>query len=100
MVYPEVADVVAELSAKYACLIVTNGAPDVQREKLRLSGFEILFSSAVVSGDPDADSGKPDPCIFQVALERTGSGPSENVMVGDSWDRDICGTRRLGKSAV
>jgi putative hydrolase of the HAD superfamily len=98
--YPEVARVVADLSAEHTCLVVTNGAPDVQREKLRMSGLGSLFSGFVVSGDPDVGSGKPDPEIFRIALNRVGCAPSESVMVGDSWERDICGARRFGMHAV
>jgi len=98
--YPETVSAVTALQARYHCLVVTNGAPDVQRDKLHISGLGRLLPEPIVSGDPDIGEGKPHPRIFLTALERAGCAPGEAVMVGDSWARDVIGARHLGLAAV
>lgn len=43
---------------------------------------------------------KPDPAIFQTALQRLHCAASEVVMVGDSWPADILGATNLGVRAI
>jgi HAD superfamily hydrolase (TIGR01509 family) len=43
---------------------------------------------------------KPDPGIFQAALDQLGVAAGEAVMVGDSLDKDCVPARRLGCSTV
>jgi 2-haloalkanoic acid dehalogenase type II len=47
-----------------------------------------------------ARSCKPDPGIFELALERVGCGPEEALFVGDSRVHDIQGARRVGIRSV
>lgn len=74
--------------------LVTNGAPDLQREKIETSGLGMLFDAAVVSGE--IGMGKPDPEIFRHLLRKLGTEPSESLMVGNSLSRDIAGAKRAG----
>jgi HAD superfamily hydrolase (TIGR01549 family) len=39
---------------------------------------------------------KPDPRIFELALDRLGLEPHQVVYVGDSWEIDVVGARRAG----
>jgi HAD superfamily hydrolase (TIGR01450 family) len=41
-------------------------------------------------------AGKPEPEIFQVALERFGVAPERTLMVGDRLDTDVLGANRAG----
>ncbi|MEW6048074.1 MAG: HAD-IA family hydrolase [Bacillota bacterium] len=43
---------------------------------------------------------KPDPRIFQIALERAGVGPGEAVHVGDIFSVDVVGARSAGIEGV
>ncbi len=52
----------------------------------------------VVSGEVGV--GKPNPAAFHEVLRRLGAEPNEAVMVGDSWERDVLGARRIGMSTV
>jgi putative hydrolase of the HAD superfamily len=54
--------------------------------------------AVVVSAEVGA--AKPDPRIFEVALERLRRGPEEALMVGDSLETDITGARAAGIRAV
>jgi putative hydrolase of the HAD superfamily len=51
-------------------------------------------SSAVVG------AAKPDPAVFEAALEIAGAEPGEAVHVGDSLDNDVAGARAVGVRAV
>ena len=44
--------------------------------------------------------GKPAPAAFAQVLTRLGVEPSDAVMIGDSWERDLRGAVSLGMSAV
>lgn len=74
--------------------LLTNGAPDLQREKIEASGLGMLFDAAVVSGE--IGTGKPEPAIFHHLLDLLGARPEEALMVGNSLARDIVGGKRAG----
>lgn len=44
--------------------------------------------------------GKPEPPLFELALQRMGVRAEEAAMVGDSVDSDIRGARRVGMTAI
>lgn len=74
--------------------LLTNGAPDLQREKIETSGLGMFFDAAVVSGE--FGTGKPSPEIFHHLLGLLGVAPAEALMVGNSLARDIAGGKRAG----
>ena len=74
--------------------LLTNGAPDLQREKIEASGLGMFFDAAVVSGE--IGTGKPEPEIFRQLLGKLGAEPDESLMVGNSLARDIVGGKRAG----
>ncbi|MBE2179457.1 MAG: HAD family hydrolase [Chthoniobacterales bacterium] len=74
--------------------LLTNGAPDLQWEKIEASGLGMLFDAAVVSGE--LGTGKPDPAIFHHLLEILGVQSGDALMVGNSLSRDIVGGRCAG----
>lgn len=98
-VYEETFDVLKELQGKVKLLLLTNGSPDLQQEKL--DGVPELipyFDHIVISGD--FGKGKPDVSIFQHALELLGAKPGEAVMVGDKLTTDIKGGNAAGLHTV
>lgn len=78
--------------------IVSNNLLEEQADKLRVCGLDRFIDTLVVS--EEAGVSKPDPAIFQLALDRLGCAAGEAVMVGDSWPADILGARALGIPAV
>jgi putative hydrolase of the HAD superfamily len=48
----------------------------------------------IISGE--LGFGKPNPKLFQMALERLAVTPDQCVMIGDSLSRDIGGARAVG----
>ena len=97
-VFPDAEPCLMELKQHYRLALVTNGAPDLQREKLVASGLGGYFETVVISGE--VGIGKPEPGIFLLALERLRVTPQAAVMVGDSLARDIQGAQRAGIKAI
>jgi putative hydrolase of the HAD superfamily len=91
---PDALEVLTRLSSRYALGLLTNGAPDLQREKIVASGTESLFNQIVISGVYGI--GKPHREIFLHLTDRLGVSPAEAAMVGNSLERDICGARNSG----
>ncbi len=56
--------------------------------------FDVILDSAQVGVS------KPNPEIFQTALERLGLPPGETICVGDSFERDMIPTRELGMKTI
>jgi putative hydrolase of the HAD superfamily len=79
--------------------IITNNVLEEQLEKLRHLRMRHLVDVLVVS--EEAGVAKPNPAIFQIALDRAGcANPAQAVMVGDAWATDIVGARSAGLRAV
>jgi putative hydrolase of the HAD superfamily len=96
--FPEVDAVLRELQSRYRLAVVTNGAPDLQREKLDGVGLAPYFAIITVSGE--VSIGKPDPRIFAHTLARLGVPLAEAVMVGNDLTRDIRGARKAGITGI
>jgi putative hydrolase of the HAD superfamily len=58
------------------------------------SAFDHMISSEA------ARSCKPDPAIFELALERAGCAPEEALFVGDTLRQDVEGANRVGMRSV
>jgi HAD superfamily hydrolase (TIGR01549 family) len=78
--------------------VVSNNLLEEQADKLRVCGLDVFVDTLVVS--EEAGASKPDPAIFELALDRLGCTTREVLMVGDSWSADIVGARALGIPAV
>lgn len=74
--------------------IVSNNLRNEQQDKLRCCGLDRYVDALVVS--EEAGVSKPDPRIFEIALQRLGCRPEEAVMLGDSWAADIVGAAAAG----
>ena len=95
---PDAERVLSSLARGHRLALVTNGAGDVQREKLSRTPFARYFAAVVVS--MEVGVGKPDPGIFRHALDLLGVAPDDAVMVGDSLVRDVKGARAAGIRTV
>jgi HAD superfamily hydrolase (TIGR01509 family) len=78
--------------------IVTNNLVAEQEEKLRATGLAGSIDYLIIS--ESAGFLKPDPRIFQLALDQAGCDPSEALMVGDSWTSDVRGALSAGIAPV
>ena len=93
-VFADVEAALRRLKQRYALALLTNGAADLQREKIQNSGLEQYFDTIAVSGE--VGIGKPKPEIFLHVLQELGVAPEQAVMVGDSLARDIAGSYHSG----
>lgn len=97
--FPEVPEFLLALRERGAHLVLlTNGVPDLQREKLAGAGLLETFGLTLISGE--VGLGKPDPRLFRMAFCAHGVAPEEAVMVGDNPQRDIQGALLAGAKAV
>jgi len=97
--YEETLEVLDQLRGKVKLLLLTNGCPALQQEKL--NGVPELipyFDHVVISGS--FGKGKPDKEIFLHALEKLGVTPEQGVMVGDKLTTDIRGGLAAGLTTV
>jgi len=98
-VYEESFQVLDELKGKYKLLLLTNGSPDLQNTKLKITPELVpYFDHIVISGA--FGRGKPDPSIFLHALSLIELEKDEVIMVGDNLMTDILGANRAGIKSV
>ena len=78
--------------------LLTNGEGVEQRRKVSRFGLSRFFQTVLVEGD--LGFGKPDPRIFQLALERLGVQANKTWIVGDSLEWEILGARMVGATGI
>ena len=88
------AALLAAVKARALVGIVTNNLLEEQQDKLRQCALDGYVDELVVS--EKAGMSKPDPRIFEIALERLGCHHDEAAMVGDSWPADVAGAIAAG----
>ncbi|MCC3155677.1 HAD family hydrolase [Hymenobacter sp. 15J16-1T3B] len=84
----------AALKPHYHLGIVTNNRTAEQEDKLAFLGMTPLVDALITSEAVGVT--KPDPRIFQVALQRLGARPAEALLIGDNWRADVLGARATG----
>lgn len=95
IVYEETFEVLDRLKGRYALLLLTNGSPDLQKEKIAsVPPLADYFDHIVISGE--FGEGKPSVRIFEHAAALLGIRAEEGLMVGDKLTTDILGSHRFG----
>ena len=85
----------------YGLALVADSRPNTPVNVLRQHGLDHLFDYLAVSEVVGVE--KPEPLIFQVALEALGILESEYgrvAMVGNNLERDVVGANRLGLISI
>ena len=97
-VFPYTHEVLDYLKPNYRLHLITNGFNDIQAIKLASSNLTHYFEEVITS----EHSGhlKPDPRMFQHALERTGATAAESLMIGDNLECDVLGAYNAGIDQV
>ncbi|WP_028593649.1 HAD family hydrolase [Paenibacillus assamensis] len=94
-VYEDTFEVLKKLKAKYPLLLLTNGAPCLQQEKLDgVPAISSYFDHVVISGR--FSEGKPSRIVFEHAMKLLNIRPHEGLMVGDKLTTDIQGSVSIG----
>ena len=91
-------ETLAALQGRYRLAAITNGGRDMQEPRLQITGLAGYFDVLVCASDVDA--GKPDPRIFEHALQFLGLDAASTWHVGDSLSSDVAGALAAGMTAV
>lgn len=96
---PYSVEILQYLNAKgYTMSLVTNGLNEVQFNKVERCGLAPFFRNITTSDM--AGVNKPDPRIFETALEEVGIDKKDAVMIGDDPYSDIFGATRAGLDTI
>lgn len=98
VLFDDALDVVGQVRDIAQIGMITNGPTAIQRPKITLLDLEAHFPVIVVS--EEAGYWKPDPRIFDVALQQYGIAPENAVYIGDSAEHDIPGAHAAGMRAI
>lgn len=91
-------DILEYLKPKYNLHIITNGFQDVQFGKLKNANIAHYFTT--VTNSEMAGVKKPNPKIFEFALQLAKAEKETSLMVGDSLEADMEGAKNIGLDAL
>jgi len=93
-----VPEALTRLRARGLRLVVVSNANGTLRQKLVRVGLADRLDIILDSHELGVE--KPDPRIFEIALERAGITPDQALHVGDLYQVDVVGARAAGVAAV
>ena len=97
--YPGVAELLDELSARVSLAIVSNGLGEVVHARVERLGIGDRFDAVIVSSEVGVS--KPHGAIFDAAFAALGEPEHRDaVMIGDSLTSDIAGGASYGIDTV
>ena len=91
-------EVLDYLSLNYNLHIITNGFDEVQYKKMSHSKIDHYFKT--ITNSEIAGVKKPNPIIFNYALNLANTNANKSVMIGDSYEADILGAKNIGMDVV
>lgn len=86
-----------ELHKNYKLAIVSNFYGNL---KTVLSDFGILEYFDVIIESAEVGISKPNPEIFQLAIDKFGLTPNECIVIGDSYNKDIQPSKTIGCNTI
>jgi putative hydrolase of the HAD superfamily len=86
------------LQHKYDLHIITNGFEEAQEKKMSASNIRDYFKT--ITNSEMVGVKKPNPKIFNFALEMAKARPAESIMIGDSIEADIEGAHNIGMDTI
>lgn len=96
--YDGAIEILDYLLPKYKLHIITNGFQSVQAGKLRNANIASYFNT--VTNSEMAGVKKPNPKIFDFALQNANTTLTQSIMIGDSLEADIQGAQNFGMDAI
>lgn len=96
--FPEVHETLKYLSGKYPLYVISNGFKESAEMKIRLCNLSQYFKHVFISEVIGVN--KPDPQIFEYALQTAGAQKQESLMIGDSLEADVYGALNFGIDAI
>ena len=98
VMHDDTPDVLAALRARGLRLGVVSNADGRIAAALAATGLDRHLDAIIDSHVVGVE--KPDPRIFQMALDRCGVAPAEAIFVGDIYEIDVVGARSAGLTAL
>lgn len=96
-VYPQASICLAKLRGRFKLGIIANqqaGTAQRMKQYGLFSHLDLIIASA------EEGVAKPDPKIFELALERANCLPQNAIMIGDRLDNDIVPAKRMGFKTI
>ncbi len=91
-------EVLEYLEKKYKLHIITNGFAEVQYKKINNSNIGGFFKT--ITNSEMAGVKKPNPMIFEHALNLAKANKENSIMIGDCLDADVQGALNAGLDAI
>src|SRR6202012_6216045 len=96
--FPDAHEVLTYLKSKYVLHLISNGFKESTETKIAGSNIGGYFDQVIISENVGVN--KPDPAIFQHALDVSGAKKEESLMIGDSIEADVRGAMNFGMDAI
>jgi len=96
--FPNAHETLTYLKEKYTLHLISNGFKEACEKKLEHSKLTPYFQTIVISEIFGIN--KPDPRIFDHALNNGRANREEAVMIGDNLDADVRGAQNAGLEAI
>lgn len=91
-------EILTYLKPSYKLHIITNGFSEIQNAKIEKSGIKPFFTELITSDEVGFK--KPNPKVFEYALNKANAKRQESIMIGDSLEADIEGAVHVGLQAI
>jgi len=95
--YPEAYELLSRLAPRYRIGVIANQSSGTEA-RLESYGLSPFISLCLSSNEVGLE--KPNPAIFQLALEQAQCKPHQAVMIGDRVDNDIRPAKSLGWKTI
>jgi putative hydrolase of the HAD superfamily len=91
-------EVLDYLKPKYQLHIITNGFEEIQTKKMQSSNIHHYFDKIITSESVGVK--KPNPKVFEHAIQVANARIENSIMIGDSIEADIEGALQVGMQAI
>ena len=91
-------EILTYLKPKYKLHIITNGFAEVQHRKMKNANLLDYF--VTITDSCKAGVKKPNPMIFDYALQLAKANKHSSIMIGDSVEADVKGAVDFGMDAI
>lgn len=91
-------EILEYLQPKYELHIITNGFKEVQQGKLNNANIDHFFNT--VTNSEMVGVKKPNPKIFNRALNGAKANIENSIMIGDNLEADVFGALNMGLDAI
>ena len=86
------------LKDSYQLHIITNGFKEVQHLKLERSNLAPYFKT--ITSSEEVGVKKPNPKVFNTALQKANVSAYATIMIGDTFEADILGAENVGMDTL